>query len=355
MLGRKVLVVEDSNFMCQLLKFLLSRDFELEFAHDGKEAIEKVKIFRPDAVTMDIDMPVMSGLEALEHIMEENPVPVIMVSVLTVRGAKISLRALEMGAFDVVAKPGEDSGQNIESFKQELITKIKVAILVPPEKLIRTKLRMVPAMTSRLPRGRSESRVVIIGSSTGGPTALQTVISRLPADFPAPILVVQHMPPNFTRLMAERLNSCTPLKVKEADDGENVVPGKILVAPGGMQMILAGSSAHSGVVTRIIENSPISTPYKPSINVLFQSAAEVYGKDVIALILTGMGSDGLDGGKALKEKGATLVAEAEESCIVYGMSKCVVEAGLADKVLPVTEIGDYLVRKLYSGEEERGI
>lgn len=355
MQGKKVLVVEDSTFMCQLLNVILSgNNFAVEFARNGREAIEKVKAFKPDVITMDIEMPVMSGLDALAVIMDEKPVPVIMVSALTLRGAEISLRALEMGAFDVVTKPGNEIGQDVESFQQELITKINIALLVPPEKLIKPKIRTVPASTvySTLnPMRQPEPPVIVIGASTGGPTALHTVLSQLPGNFPAPILIVQHMPQNFTKLMAERLDSICQLQVKEAENGDSVVSGKVLIAPGGMQMVVAAAGPR--VVTRIHTESPISTPYKPSINVLFRSVAEVYGKRAIGLMLTGMGSDGLEGCGLLKEKGATVVAESEKTCIVYGMSKCVIEAGLADKVLPLPAIGEFLVQKLYGGEEER--
>ncbi|HWJ02831.1 MAG TPA: chemotaxis response regulator protein-glutamate methylesterase [Verrucomicrobiae bacterium] len=350
---KKVLIVEDSQVMAQLLRtVLINEDFLVEHARNGQEAVEKAKAFKPDVITMDIEMPVMSGLEALEIIMTQSPVPVIMVSAQTIRGAEISLRALEMGAFDIVTKPTGDLHNDADSFRRELVTKAKIALLVPPEKLRKPSARYpsrvltIPSTGSRIP-----NPIVLIGTSTGGPTALQMVLTQLPKDFPAPVLVVQHMPQNFTKLMAERLDNLCPMHVKEAADGDVVVAGKVLVAPGGMQMVLAEEGAQ--LVTKILPESPISTPYKPSVNVLFNSA-EQYADRVIALVLTGMGSDGLDGARLLKGKGACIVAESEETCIVYGMSKCIADAGLADKVLPLSEIGKYLMQKVYTCERSLG-
>ncbi len=342
----RVLIVEDSSFMGQLLRSMISAEnFTVEVARNGREALELVKTFRPHVVTMDIEMPVMSGLEALEAIMAESPVPVIMVSAQTVRGAKISLRALDLGAFDIVTKPSADDGNDFETFKRELMTKVRIALLVPPEKLIKAVVSKAAAISVPNPmRANSAYAVLLIGTSTGGPTALQQIVTQLPEDFPLPVLVVQHMPPNFTKLMAERLDSICPLEVKEAEDGDAVVPGRVLVAPGGMQMTLA--LAGPRVVVRISNSA--ATLYKPSVNMLFRSAAEIYGKRTMALILTGMGSDGLEGSGLLKQQGACIVAESEDTCIVYGMSKSVVEAGLADKVLPLSEIAGYVIQKVYS-------
>ncbi len=351
----RVLIVDDSSFMGQLLRNLLgAENFTVEVARNGQEAIELVRSFRPHVVTMDIEMPVMSGLEALEVIMAESPLPVIMVSAQTVRGAKISLRALELGAFDIVAKPNPEDTNYFETFRRELMTKVKIALLVPPEKLVKPILsKPVPIPGPNLvpnpapnPARTSAFAALLIGTSTGGPTALQQVLTQLPQDFPLPVLVVQHMPPNFTKLMAERLDSLCPLDVKEAEDRDAVAAGRVLIAPGGRQMALA--LAGTRVVVRISKDSPAATPYKPSVNVLFRSAAEIYGKRTLALVLTGMGSDGLEGSGILKQQGACIVAESEDTCIVYGMSKSVVEAGLADKVLPLSEIARFVMHKVYS-------
>jgi two-component system, chemotaxis family, protein-glutamate methylesterase/glutaminase len=350
--NNKVLIVDDSPFMCQLLKIMLiSENFIVETAKDGQEAIDKVRSFRPNVITLDIEMPVMTGLEALQVIMDEFPTPVIVVSSQTTRGAEISLRALEAGAFDIIAKPKGESNADNDIFKLELTTKIKIARLVPPEKLRKSKGPALPVISIAKAICPVPSPVVVIGTSTGGPTALQTVLSQIPAGFSAPILVVQHMPKGFTKMMADRLDTFCELVVKEAQDGERVQPGKVLIAPGGMQMFLEVSGTQT--VTRIVEGNSNKTPYRPSVNVLFDSAADIYGDRVIALVLTGMGSDGLEGCKRLKEKGAIILAESEQSCIVYGMSKCIVDEKLADSIIPLPAIGKFLVQTVYG--RERGV
>ncbi|HZW82276.1 MAG TPA: chemotaxis response regulator protein-glutamate methylesterase [Candidatus Deferrimicrobium sp.] len=350
--NNRVLIVDDSPFMCQLLRVMLaSEDFIVETARDGQEAIDKVRSFRPNVITLDIEMPVMTGLEALQVIMDEFPTPVIIVSSQTTRGAEISLRALEAGAFDIIAKPKGDSSIDNDTFKRDLITKIKIAKLVPAEKLRKSKGSVLPVLSIAKTVRSSPLPVVVIGTSTGGPTALQTVLTQIPKGFSSPILVVQHMPKGFTRMMAERLDGICELTVKEAQDGEKVHPGKVLIAPGGMQMFLEVSGTQ--IVARVVEEHANKTPYKPSVNVLFESAADVYGDRVIALVLTGMGSDGLEGCKKLKEKGATILAESEQSCIVYGMSKCIVDAKLADSIVSLPEIGETLIQTVYG--RERGV
>lgn len=339
-LNNRVLVVDDSQFMGQVLKNLLcAENFVVEIARNGREAIEKIKSFHPGVITMDVEMPVMSGLEALEVIMREDPLPVIMVSAQTIRGAEISIRALEMGAFDFIAKPSDNVNDNLPAFKRELIAKIRLARLVSPDKLCKSRHinRNQEILQFNLPNFPA---VLAIGASTGGPSALQSILTQLPAQFPLPVLVVQHMPKDFTRMMAERLNSLCNLSVKEAADGDVVRPGSVLIAPGGLQMGLGLSGKQ--VVVKIIRDAPTPTPYKPSVNLLFKAVAETFGENSLAVILTGMGSDGLESARLLKQRGAFLVAEAEESCIVYGMPKAVIDAGLADKILPLSDIGSFL-------------
>ncbi|MDA8442115.1 MAG: chemotaxis response regulator protein-glutamate methylesterase [Peptococcaceae bacterium] len=342
----KVLIVDDSLFMGQVLKkMLIEENFTVEIARNGKDAIEKLKTFQPNVITMDVEMPVMSGVEALQIIMEEQPLPVIMVSVQTIRGAEISLRALELGAFDFVTKPSGEAGFTTETFRRELVAKLKIACLVPPEKLKRTKqIPKAPEITARpIRKTATNFSVLAIGTSTGGPSALQTILTQLPRNFPLPILVVQHMPKNFTKMMAERLNSLCELEVLEAGEGDAIVPGRILIAPGGLQMVVRKSGQQA--VTHILQEAPIPTPYRPSANVMFTSVAEVFGGSTMAMLLTGMGSDGLEGAKLLKQRGAYLIAESEETCIVYGMAKCIVDAGIVDQILPLPEIGRFLIHK----------
>ncbi len=348
----RVLIVDDSPFMCQLLKNLMSgENFVIETARNGRDAIHKVQTFCPNVITLDIEMPVMSGLEALKVIMDRHPTPIIIVSSQTLRGSEISLQALEAGAFDVVTKPRIESNTGLENFRKELITKIKIAGLTSPKKLYKAKsgqilpvLPMPKTFTPRFPP------VVVIGTSTGGPPALQTVLSQIPAGFPAPILVVQHMPKGFTNMMAKRLDSCCELAVREAEDGDSVLPGKVLIAPGGMQMFV--EKFGSKVVTRIVKESPITTPYRPSVNVLFDSVADVFSGHVIAVVLTGMGNDGLEACRKLKKKGAYILAESEQSCIVYGMSKSVIDAGLTDNIVSLPEMAKFLIQTVYG---EKGV
>lgn len=348
----KVLIVDDSAFMRNALSNMLSSDPEIKIvgtARDGLEAIEKVDTLKPDLVTMDVEMPRMDGITALRHIMERNPVPVIMVSSITTEGAKVTLEALDYGAVDFIPKNLSELSVNIIKIKEILIDKIKqIARKGVPRRHIRSAAppRPVEIPKAMPARALGERRIgaVAIGTSTGGPKALQEIIPRLPKDFPAPIVIAQHMPPNFTGPFAERLNQLSQITVKEAEEGEPLKPGVALVAPGGGHMRVTRRRGIETVVS-ISENKE-DFIYRPSVDALMLSVAEFFPGRALGVILTGMGHDGLNGLMALKRTGGRIFAQNEETCVVYGMPKAVVDAGIADKVLSLEEIAGEIINSV---------
>lgn len=353
----RVLVVDDSPIMRKLITQALSADREIQVvgtASNGKEALEKAPRLRPDVITLDIEMPVMDGLTALERLRRVYPkARVIMFSSLTEKGAKETIKALSLGAFDFVTKPSTRSlTESIKKIREELIPKIKSAAPRAPAVARRPAVAPRPAPTPRpsaptrrvstlsLP-GRFE--VVAIGVSTGGPKALGEIIPKLPGNFPAPILIVQHMPPIFTTQLAERLDQLSALKVVEAQEGMPLAPGKVFIAPGDYHMEVR-ERGPARVVH--LHKGPPENSCRPAVDVLFRSVAKVFGRKSVGIVLTGMGQDGLAGAKIMKEKGALIVAQDEATCVVYGMPRAIVEAGLADYVLPLPEIPNFL-QKLF--------
>ena len=328
---------------------MLSSDSEIEVigtARDGMEALEKVASLRPDIVTMDIEMPKMDGLTALKQIMAKNPVPVIMISSLTSEGAKATLDALEFGAVDFIPKNLSDLSVNIMKIREMLINKVKQ---ITHKKLASPKLRS-PApqknpetshSISPMPSTARRMGIVSIGTSTGGPKALHAILPHMPKDFPVPIIIAQHMPPAFTGPFAERLNQICKISVKEAEEGEPIRPGVALIAPGRGHMRVRRQRAIETVVT-ISENRD-EFVYRPSVDALMFSVAECFPGRALGIILTGMGNDGLNGLTALKKTGGRVFAQNEETCIVYGMPKAVVDAGIADKVLPIEEMAGEII------------
>ncbi|KLU60370.1 chemotaxis response regulator protein-glutamate methylesterase [Peptococcaceae bacterium CEB3] len=341
-----VLIVDDSPFMRLALQKVLGLDSRLKVlgsAGDGKEGIAKLRALHPRVVTMDVEMPVMDGLQALDEIMRWQPTPVIMLSALTTEGARATLKALELGAFDVVAKPTGSSGRDLAAMSRDLIEKVKAAAEVDPARLGvspgRRPSTEVPA--NGVPHPQYPVEVVAIGTSTGGPTALQTVLPRLPGNFPVPVVVAQHMPPGFTGPLAQRLNGICSLEVREGGDGEILRAGIIYVAPAGKQTQVVRRAGRLGLA--IGEESPFPTLYHPSVDVLFLSLAREAGRGTLGVVMTGMGRDGAEGMKQIKALGGFAIAEAEESCVVYGMPRALVEGGLADRVTPLGEIGRTIV------------
>ena len=403
----KVLIVDDSGFFRKRIEEMLKPDSQITVvgtASNGIEAIEKAVSLRPDVITMDVEMPGMSGIEAVGHIMQKAPTQVLMLSSLTHEGARITLQALEAGAADYLPKEASAWISHKSELQQDLIRRVKALgnqrtpyarrapAGLPPlgnstpgrtfsarpdtEPVSATKssppprstevsrsavpnapstVAPSPASVSRaMPRSTTgavttsveriqvpDASIVVIGSSTGGPGALQILLSQLPANFPAPILLVQHMPNTFTSVFAERLNKNCQIEVRQANNGDRLRPGLALLAPGGMQMIIDPRQKDR---VSVLEGDT-SLTYKPSVDVTYASIARFYGRKALALILTGMGADGAEGARLLKREGATIWAQSKESCTIYGMPAAIVSAGLADEVLDINDLGRALAKR----------
>ncbi|MBI5328530.1 MAG: chemotaxis response regulator protein-glutamate methylesterase [Deltaproteobacteria bacterium] len=346
----RVLIVDDSAFMRKAIKGLLESEPEIEVvgaARDGMEGVEQVMALSPDVVTLDIEMPRMNGLEALKVIMEKKPTPVLMLSSLTAEGAQATFDALEFGALDYIPKNLGELSVNIVKIKDELISKIKTVsrkkLAVSGRAGCARHLSVGIARPVYL-KDRFVSQkiaVVAIGASTGGPMAVQDVLTMLPHDFPAGILIVQHMPVNFTGPYAERLNSICNIEVKEASNGDTIKAGRAIVAPGGVQTRLKRKNAIEVVLS--MDNNSGDSIYKPSVDISFLSVAECFPGRALGVIMTGMGSDGREGIRAIKKTGGKSIAQDEASCVVYGMPKAVVDEGLADKVVALDEMAGAIV------------
>jgi len=339
-----VLIVDDSPFMRLTLQKILNQDpgiKVMDTARDGREGILKLQALRPQVVTMDVEMPVMNGLQALEEIMRWQPTPVIILSAVTTEGTQATLKALDLGAFDVVAKPSGNPGANLQALSWDLVEKVKAAAGVNTARLGSKGLNSFSSTGKKGLAPKHAVEIVAIGTSTGGPSALQAVLPILPGNFPVPVLVAQHMPPGFTGPLAQRLNGLCRLNVREGIHGEVLKAGTVYVAPAGKQM---QAQRKSGQLTlHIGDEAPIATLYHPSVDVMFLSLAKAVGKGTLGVILTGMGSDGTKGMKELKELEGFAIAESEETCVVYGMPRSLVDAGLADRVVPLGEIGRTIV------------
>ncbi len=341
----KVLVVDDSAFMRKALSSILQEDPEIKVvgtARDGVEAIQMIQDLRPDVVTMDVEMPRMDGITALKEIMQKCPLPVIMVSSLTTEGAKVTLEALELGAVDFIPKNLSELSVNIVKIKGMLLEKIKTIGrrgVIKRKPVIKTPEKKIETLKVETPRVRISTErkvgIVSIGTSTGGPKALQEIIPKLPKDFPVPIVIAQHMPPNFTKPFAERLDQLSQLSVKEAEEGEPIKPGMVYVAPGRGHMRVKRRAIEALVS---ISEDKEEFIYRPSVDALMLSVAECFPGRSLGIILTGMGNDGAKGCKKIKETGGRVFAQSEETCVVYGMPKAVVDAGIADKVVPLDEL-----------------
>ena len=356
----RVVVVDDSGFFRRRIVEILNADVGIEVvgtAANGQEAIEVIKQLNPDVVTMDIEMPVMDGITAVRRIMAESPRPILMFSTLTTEGAKATLDALDAGAMDFLPKRFSEMAKDEDSAKILLRRRVRALGRTRPaapamsSERAASSLSSLPTLaartlTARAPRASPSAiplrnlRAVLIGTSTGGPVALQEVLKGLPKNFPLPIILVQHMPASFTPAFAERLNNLCQIAVKEAATGDVLKPGTALLAPGGVQLILEG-----GAQPRVrIEDSPPGTIYKPSVDITFKSAVDALRSQVLAIILTGMGADGREGARALKAHGAHVWAQDAASCVVFGMPAAVIEAGLADQILPLKEVGPALLK-----------
>ncbi|OPA87464.1 chemotaxis response regulator protein-glutamate methylesterase [Pseudomonas fluorescens] len=372
----KVLVVDDSGFFRRRVSEILSADPSIQVvgtATNGKEAIDQAIALKPDVITMDYEMPMMDGITAVRHIMQRCPTPVLMFSSLTHEGARVTLDALDAGAVDFLPKNFEDISRNPEKVKQMLCEKVHsisrsnrrslfsaptpaptpAPVAAPaaptgssfgrpaPAPLARPAPPPVrtsaPATAQSSAPKRKAYKLVAIGTSTGGPVALQRVLTQLPANFPAPIVLIQHMPAAFTKAFAERLDKLCRISVKEAEDGDILRPGLALLAPGGKQMMVDGRGA-----IKILPGDE-RLNYKPCVDITFGSAAKSYGDKVLAVVLTGMGADGREGARLLKQGGSAIWAQDEASCVIYGMPMAIVKADLADAVYSLDDIGKHLV------------
>ena len=326
----RVLVVDDSAFVRKAVKRMLGAAGDIEvvgLAADGEEGLEKARELQPDVVTLDVKMPRLGGLETLERLMAERPVPVLLMSTLTQEGAEVTLRGLELGAMDFVDKSSVQP-MNMLSLAEELIAKIRAL----GGARVRARPMPLPAGETRdAPR----AECVVVAASTGGPTALQSVMAGLPAGFPAAVLVVQHIPRGFTKSLAERLDARSAIPVREARDGEVVTPGTVLVAPAGIHTKLA---RRQGAVSIVLDEEPRGALHRPSADVLMASAAEVYGPLSVGVVLTGMGADGTEGLRAIRERGGLTLAESEETCVIYGMPKAAIDAGVVHRAIPLERV-----------------
>ncbi len=343
----RVLVVDDSPFMRRAITRMISSDAEFEvvgYGANGQEALDRVAELAPDVVTLDIEMPVMDGLTALRQLHGQTHVPVIMMSTLTQAGAHATFEALEAGAFDFVPKP-QDSMLDVFGVAQELRAKLKAAASgSTPSRQQPAGPSAITPVAHRAAAGDLGLAVdlVAVGISTGGPRALQTMMARMPADFPVGMIIVQHMPPGFTRPLAQRLNDLSPMTVREAEAGDIVSPGVALIAPAGMHLVLKHSPAGNRV--ELLDDVGTRTWHKPSVDVTMASVALACGAHALGLIMTGMGNDGTSGAKAMKDAGATIWAQDEATSVVYGMPRSVAEAGIVDRVLGLDSIPLELAR-----------
>lgn len=330
----KILVVDDSLLMQKVLVNLLQSDPQLTVvgtARNGEEALSKIAILNPDVVTMDIEMPKMNGLTAVRKIMETNPLPVVMVSALTQREAQLTLKALELGAVDYVPKPSGPISLDMDTVKEELVSKVKTAASA---NIRREKPKMTEVKTTK---GRCREKIISIAASTGGPAAVSYVLKNIPENSP-PILIVQHMKRGMTKLFAEMLNQECKIKVKEAEDGDLIQDGLALIAPAGLHMLVTKNGR-----VKLADGPPVNY-VRPSADVTMKSAAEVYESKNIGVVLTGLGADGAEGIEAIKKKGGLTIAQDEKTCVVFGMPAAAIKTGCVDFVLPLEYIPKLLLR-----------
>lgn len=372
----KVLVVDDSSFFRRRVTDILNKDPNLDVidvATNGKEAVEKAITLKPDVITMDIEMPVLNGIEAVKQIMSQSPTSILMFSSLTQQGAKATLDALDAGALDFlpkkfneIARNSEDAGNLLRqrvvqlarrgrfAFRRPMSTRAVLPLSQPITDKVKTsfvgkiEVKKAASPSQKLSRSSGKKyKLLAIGTSTGGPVALQKILTQLPENFPLPIILVQHMPAAFTGPFANRLNSLCNISVKEATDGDQLKPGCAFLAPGGRQMFVEGKDSHAKL--KIIDDNSTKITYRPSVDVSFGSAAKVFNGDVLGLILTGMGADGRDGARLLKSKGATIWAQDEDSCVVYGMPQAVTKAGISQLSLALDDISSSILKELQHG------
>ena len=364
----RALVVDDSAFMRKVITNILNDDPEITViakARNGQDAVEKVERLKPDVVTLDNEMPVLDGLHALGYIMSECPTPVVMLTAVDEKSANVTLTAFEYGAVDFIQKPTGTISRDISAIADEIRSKVKTAASVDltklgfmeehvKEKFAKPKVAEKPKVAKKpksealvKPKQVLTKKILAIGSSTGGPRALEQVIPKLPANLHAAVLVVQHMPAGFTASLAQRLDSQSALRVREAKEGDVVREGLVLLAPGDFHMEIVQKRIN-GVAKEVVSlnKNPREQGVRPCINVMLRSIAPIYGSNILSVILTGMGVDGADGVELVKKAGGRAIAEDKSTCVVYGMPRALVERNIADEVIPLGKVADEIVHML---------
>lgn len=340
----KVLVVDDSFLMRRVISDIVNSDPELEVigkAKDGEEALTKILDLEPDVVTLDINLPVKNGIDVLSEIMKKKPTRIIMLSAYTRSGASATMRALELGAVDFIAKPSGEISLGLDKLKNEIVAKIKMAARVDlPKYLSGFKKPQAAAVEVLEAEAAGIKKLVIIGASTGGPKAILDIMRDIPADIAACFLIIQHMPRGFTLTFAERIAWQSGIRAKEAEEGDIIDRSRVFIAPAGFHMVL--EKTKNSVVIKLTDDPQVNF-VRPSIDVTVLSAVEIFGKDILGIILTGMGKDGLEGARKIKEAGGRIIVQDEETSVVWGMPKSVVKAELADEVLPISKIAERLI------------
>jgi two-component system chemotaxis response regulator CheB len=347
----RVLVVDDSALMRKLIPAILARDPSIEVvgtAMDGAFALKKIEELHPDVVTLDLEMPRMDGMETLRLIMLRAPLPVILFSTHSKEGAYSTLKGLALGAVDFIAKPADAAAGNLETIADQLIDKIKVAKRAAGRKLPPAVVAIDPPGQKKASRSPlPPSRVIAIGISTGGPNALQFVLSQIPADFPASILIVQHMPEGFTEMFARRLDECCPIDVQEAKSGDLLVAGRALICPGNRHMMVRRMPRGDMAV---LSDGPPVNGHRPSVDVLFHSVAQEFALTAVGVLMTGMGDDGAEGLGVIKAAGGMTIAQSEDSCVVSGMPRAAILKGYVHRVVSLDGMGTFLVNQYAGGD-----
>jgi two-component system, chemotaxis family, protein-glutamate methylesterase/glutaminase len=345
----RVLVVDDSALMRKLIPAILAREASIEVvgtAMDGAFALKKIEELKPDVVTLDLEMPRMDGMETLRLIMQRAPLPVILFSTHSKEGGYATFKALAIGAVDFLAKPKDAAAGRLDEIADRLIAKIKVAKRAAGRKLPPAVIQETSAPKKGVRAALPPRRVIAVGISTGGPNALQFVLSQIPADFQSTIVIVQHMPEGFTEMFAKRLDECCALEVHEARSGDLLLAGRVLICPGNRH-IMVRNMPRGGMV--VLSDGPPVNGHRPSADVLFHSVAQEFGLTAVGVLMTGMGDDGAEGLGAIKAAGGMTIAQSEDTCVVSGMPRAAILKGYASKIIPLDGLGSHLVSN-YGGE-----
>lgn len=340
----KVFIVEDSILMLKIIEDILSSDPQIKVVGKtkyGHQALKMIPELSPDIVTLDVNLPDLNGLTVLKELMTHAPTRVVMLSAYTQRGAAVTIKALELGALDFIPKPSGEISLDLYNFKTEIISKIKLVSSIDISKTFALPDRLAPVKLS------SVRKLVVIGASTGGPQSILEIMTHLPASIDATFLIVQHMPLSFTKSFAERISWYSSIKTKEAEEGDILLNGAAYVAPAGFHMIIEKTTERKDMYCVRLDETTMVNYVRPSVDVTMNSVAEVFtGDKMLGVVLTGMGKDGVEGCRKIKEKGGRVVVQDEQSSAVYGMPKAVVTAGIADEILPLTEMSNKIVKYL---------